>query len=146
MIIQVIIKILKQNESDDLLKTETYNLSEEDRNNALRALNVLQSIEDKIKNNKNTLEKNEKVIGNSSSVSSEDKIQSQEAISKSSPNIYNTLINISLFIFIGIVIILLCDQIVELAIQIGMKRTINILQPYLKVPPNISEQIQLNNI
>ena len=36
--------------------------------------------------------------------------------------IYNAIFNISILLIIGIAIILLCDQIVELAIQIGMKR------------------------
>ena len=53
---------------------------------------------------------------------------------------YKNIINIGLFIFIGIVIILLCDQITEVAINIGMKRTMTMLEPYLE---KIKE---LNNI
>ena len=45
---------------------------------------------------------------------------------------YKNIINIGLFIFIGIVIILLCDQITEVAINIGMKRTMTMLEPYLE--------------
>lgn len=44
---------------------------------------------------------------------------------------YKNLINIGLFVFIGILIIFLCDQITEIAINIGMKKTIAILEPYL---------------
>ena len=40
-------------------------------------------------------------------------------------NDYTLLINIALFIFIGIVIILLCDQITNLAINIGIKRALD---------------------
>lgn len=45
---------------------------------------------------------------------------------------YKNMINIALFIFIGIIIIFICDQITEIAINIGMKRAINILEPYLQ--------------
>jgi hypothetical protein len=44
---------------------------------------------------------------------------------------YKNLINIGLFVFIGILIIFLCDQITEIAINIGMKKTVYILEPYL---------------
>jgi hypothetical protein len=46
--------------------------------------------------------------------------------------IYNAIFNISILLIIGIAIILLCDQMVELAIHIGMKRVVNILEPFLK--------------
>lgn len=45
---------------------------------------------------------------------------------------YKNLVNIGLFIFIGILIIFLCDQITEIAINLGMKKTVKILQPYIK--------------
>lgn len=48
---------------------------------------------------------------------------------------YKNFINIGLFIFIGILIIFLCEQITEIAIHIGMKRTIAILEPYLRKKP-----------
>lgn len=44
---------------------------------------------------------------------------------------YKNLINIGLFVFIGILIIFLCDQITEIAVNIGMKKTVYILEPYL---------------
>jgi hypothetical protein len=46
--------------------------------------------------------------------------------------IYNAIFNISILLVIGIAVILLCDQIVELSINIGMKRTINILEPFIR--------------
>lgn len=48
--------------------------------------------------------------------------------------IYNAIFNIAILLIIGIAIILLCDQMVELAIQIGMKRAVYILEPYIKAP------------
>lgn len=45
---------------------------------------------------------------------------------------FKNFINIGLFIFIGILIIFLCEQITEIAIAIGMKRTVSILEPYLR--------------
>lgn len=54
----------------------------------------------------------------------------QDAMVKSNL-FYKNLINIGLFIFVGVLIIFLCDQITEIAINIGMKRTMAILEPYL---------------
>jgi len=48
---------------------------------------------------------------------------------------YKNLINIGLFILIGIMIIFLCDQITEIAINIGMKKTFQLLEPYLQHRP-----------
>lgn len=45
---------------------------------------------------------------------------------------YKNLINIGLFALIGILIIFLCDQITEIAINIGMKKTVYILEPFLQ--------------
>lgn len=45
---------------------------------------------------------------------------------------YKNLINIALFILVGILIIFVCDQITEIAINIGMRRTFLLLEPYLK--------------
>jgi hypothetical protein len=45
---------------------------------------------------------------------------------------YKNLINIALFVFIGILVLFLCDQITEIAINIGMKKTVAILEPYLE--------------
>ena len=56
--------------------------------------------------------------------------------------IYNAIFNISILLIIGIAIILLCDQMVELAIHIGMKRVVNILEPFLKNQVPVQELIQ----
>jgi hypothetical protein len=51
---------------------------------------------------------------------------------KKTENIFNMIINIFIFVFIGAFIILICDYITELAIQIGSTKTSNILEPYIK--------------
>jgi hypothetical protein len=56
--------------------------------------------------------------------------------------IYNAIFNISILLIIGIAIILLCDQMVELAIHIGMKRVVNILEPFLKNQAPVQDLIQ----
>ena len=56
--------------------------------------------------------------------------------------IYNAIFNIAILLIIGIAIILLCDQMVELAIHIGMKRVVYILEPYLKNQIHAQELLQ----
>jgi hypothetical protein len=60
--------------------------------------------------------------------------EKSEKIGFSDNYIYNAIFNIAILLIIGIAIILLCDQMVELAIQIGMKRAVYILEPYIKAP------------
>jgi hypothetical protein len=114
---------------DDLLRTEEYNLSEDDKKQALQALSVLQSIETKI---------NQQKAQKSNDTNTKPQETNEKKPEEKKPNtFYNNLINIGLFIFIGVVFILLCDQITELAIQIGMKRAISILEPYLQKPGSV---------
>lgn len=130
---------------DNLLRTEPYNLSEEDKKQALQALGVLKSIEEKIKGNAsngNAASTGTKSAGDSASAESAASAANAEGTKpdatatkpeeKSTNTFYNNLINIALFIFIGVVFILLCDQIAELAIQVGMRRAAMILEPYLQ--------------
>jgi len=42
------------------------------------------------------------------------------------------MINIGLYMLVGLLIIFICDQITEIAISIGMKKTVYILEPYLR--------------
>ena len=49
------------------------------------------------------------------------------------------MINIGLFIFIGIFIIFVLDQITELAVHIGMKKTLDTLLPILEDLKNIKQ-------
>ena len=89
----------------------------------------------KIDNVENT-EKAEKAM------KAEKVVDSNEKIEKNENNyIYKAVFNISILLLIGIAIILLCDQIVELSIQIGMKRVVNILEPFLKNQFPIPNQI-----
>jgi hypothetical protein len=91
--------------------------------------------------NSNSQEKSEKVIDKVNNVEKVNNIEKvnnvekvvEKVVEKDDNNsIYKTIFNISILLLIGIAIILLCDQIVELSIQIGMKRVVNILEPFLK--------------
>jgi hypothetical protein len=120
---------------DDLLSTEAYNLSEEDKKQALQALSVLQAIEEKIKD-KNVPKARQEQINGAPVIAPVSKSDTKDEVKKDAKptsSFYNNLINIGLFIFIGVIFILLCDQITELAIQIGMKRAVSILEPYLQM-------------
>jgi hypothetical protein len=128
---------------DDLLSTEAYNLSDEDKKQALQALSVLQAIEEKIKEQNVHKARQEQINGApalapaSKPDTKPDEKKDEKKDAKPTSSFYNNLINIGLFIFIGVVFILLCDQITELAIQIGMKRAVSILEPYLQKVNNV---------
>jgi hypothetical protein len=145
----------------NLLNTNEYNLSEDEKMKALEALDYLKSIENKINNNdkKSSLDEiksseitgpggfivkkpEDKHIKNSDNIHKIYKDDSNtihdakliESINenKKTQNIFNMLINIFIFVFVGVLIILLCDYIAELAIQIGSTKTANTLEPYIK--------------
>jgi len=96
----------------------------------------------------NSQEKSEKIEDNTAKVEKVDNIVKVEKVDNTAKvekvdnivkvekednnNIYKAIFNIAILLLIGIAIILLCDQIVELSIQIGMKRVVNILEPFLK--------------
>lgn len=67
---------------------------------------------------------------------------SQENVSKKDPinNFYKNIINIGLFILIGIFIIFLLDLLTELALHKGMKQTVEILIPLLEELKNLKEK------
>ena len=137
---------------NNLLNNSGYNLTPEEKKNAEDAILFLKSIEEKI--NKGDINSNGynrtsiadpvilpentgpggfKVEGPSKNIeNSMKKDVSIEREKTGNTYIYNAIFNISILLIIGIVIILLCDQIVELSIQIGMKRTVNILEPFIK--------------
>ena len=58
-------------------------------------------------------------------------IENFENVNKKN-NFYKTLINIAIFILIGIFIIYLLDLLSELALNRGMKRTLDTLLPLLE--------------
>ena len=144
---------------NNLLNNTSYNLTPEEKKSAEEAIAYLKSIEEKI--NKNAIA--DPVVSNANTGPGGFKTPSpqqqpqppqptpvatptvptvplappQEKSEKSgfSDNyIYNAIFNIAILLIIGIAIILLCDQMVELAIQIGMKRAVYILEPYIKAP------------
>ncbi len=137
---------------NNLLNNTSYNLTPEEKKSAEEAIAYLKSIEEKI--NKNATA--DPVVSNANTGPGGFKTPSppqpspppqptpvatltptQEKSEKSgfSDNyIYNAIFNIAILLIIGIAIILLCDQMVELAIQIGMKRAVYILEPYIKAP------------
>jgi hypothetical protein len=139
---------------NNLLNNTSYNLTPEEKKSAEEAIAYLKSIEEKI--NKNAIA--DPVVSNvntgpggfktptpptpptpptSVPVPVAPATPPQEKFDKSDKSdnyIYNAIFNISILLIIGIAIILLCDQIVELAIQIGMKRAVYILEPYIKAP------------
>lgn len=73
-------------------------------------------------------------------------VAAQQASKQSKNDIfYKNLINIALFVFIGILIIFLCDQITEIAVNIGMKKTVAILEPYIARLEKLEKSRQLPN-
>jgi hypothetical protein len=75
----------------------------------------------------------------------EEKLQESIRENKKFENTINTIINVFIFIFIGGAIILLCDYIVEMAIHIGMKKTTNILEPYINNNNNLNQNYNQNH-
>jgi len=61
-------------------------------------------------------------------------VETTSPSSKQTPKdlFYANLINIGLFMLVGILIIFICDQITEIAISLGMKKVVYILEPYLQ--------------
>jgi hypothetical protein len=139
---------------NNLLNNSSYNLTPEEKKSADEAIAYLKSIEDKINNgsmnssgyNKTSIadpvippvntgpggfKTPEKPVEKPVEKVADKPIEKSQE--KSDNNyIYNAIFNISILLIIGIAIILLCDQMVELSIQIGMKRVVNILEPFIK--------------
>jgi len=128
---------------NNLLNNTSYNLTPEEKKSAEEAIAYLKSIEEKI--NKNAVA--DPVVSNVNTGPGGFKTPTPPTppppvpvapatpqSEKSDNYIYNAIFNISILLIIGIAIILLCDQMVELAIQIGMKRAVYILEPYIKAP------------
>jgi len=140
--------IVKQ--GNNLLNNTSYNLTPEEKKSAEEAIAYLKSIEEKINKNA-TVATADPVVSNVNTGPGGFKTPTppppvatpvpvapatpiQEKSEKYDNYIYNAIFNISILLIIGIAIILLCDQMVELAIQIGMKRAVYILEPYIKAP------------
>lgn len=150
---------------NNLLNNSSYSLTPEEKKSADEAIAYLKSIEDKINSgNINSSGYNKSSIADPVSPTNNTghggfKTPIQHVPSPTSPAptsptqipqeksdktnyIYNAIFNISILLIIGIAIILLCDQMVELAIHIGMKRVVNILEPFLKNQVPVQELIQ----
>jgi hypothetical protein len=137
---------------NNLLNNSSYNLTTEEKKSAEEAIAYLKSIEDKINGNgvasgynRNTIADpvipaiNTGPTGFKTPTPTPAVAPVAPAVAPaptkaaSADNyIYNAIFNISILLIIGIAIILLCDQIVELSINIGMKRTIHILEPFIR--------------
>ena len=136
---------------NNLLNNSSYNLTPEEKKSAEEAMAYLKSIEEKINGgsgssgsgyNRNTIADPVAPTVNTGPagfktpekpVAPPLPIAPVVPLAKNESNyIYNAIFNISILLIIGIAIILLCDQIVELSIHIGMKRTINILEPFIR--------------
>jgi len=139
---------------NNLLNNSSYNLTPEEKKSAEEAIAYLKKIEDKINSgsmnssgyNKTSIadpviptvntgpggfKTPDKPVEKVAEKVAEKPIEKTQ--DKSDNNyIYNAIFNISILLIIGIAIILLCDQMVELSIQIGMKRVVNILEPFIK--------------
>lgn len=154
---------------NNLLNTSEYNLSPEEKKKASDALLYLKELEAKINKDENNaiLDQikasnntgpggfsNKKEVKETNDIKEvkdikEDKdvkeVKKDEDVKvvkedkETKSNYMNMFINFFIFLLFGIVIIILCDYIVEIAIQIGMKRTVNILEPYIR------NQIPLQN-
>jgi len=145
------------NHGANLLNNSGYNLTPEEKKNAENAIMFLKSIEDKINSGYDRKSVLDPVIqqentgpgGFKTPVETEkpEPIVKPETIEKPDKPInnyiYNAIFNISILLITGIVIILLCDHIVELSIHIGMKRAVYILEPLIKA--QISSNELVNN-
>jgi len=146
---------------NNLLSTKQYNLSDAEKNKANEALLYLRNLEIKInndeknailnqlnesndigKNGHNNFHKHEEtkpsiVVNDVIHVKEETVVKDVKETTDHKYNYINTFITFIVFLLFGILIIFLCDYIVETSIQIGMKRTVNILEPYIRnqMPP-----------
>ena len=148
---------------NNLLNNPGYNLTPEEKKNAEDAIAYLKSIEEKITRNSisdpvmppaNTgpggfkspiaTATTSTALVPLSSVPSTPTTSTQLVVipaktekEKSDNYIYNAIFNISILLIVGIAIILLCDLMVELSIQIGMKRTVYILEPFINTQTTV---------
>ena len=143
------------NNGNNLLNTSDFNLNPEERKKANDALQYLKALEMKIDKNEkkaffdqmnmsNTMGSRgylERQQADAKTIKLEkelEELKKREVIlsksieeNKKAQNNINLIINVFIILFVGVIIILLCDYLVELSIQIGMKKTTYILEPYI---------------
>jgi len=143
------------NNGNNLLNTSDFNLSLDERKKATDALQYLKALETKIDGDEkkaffdqmrlsNTMGKRgylEPQQHDAKTIKLEKEIEElkkREVIlsksieeNKKAQNNINLIINVFIILFVGCIIILLCDYLVELSIQIGMKKTTHILEQYM---------------
>jgi len=148
------------NNGNNLLNTSDFNLSPDERKKATDALQYLKALEMKIDGDEkkaffdqmrmsNTMgtrgylepqQPDAKTIKLEKEI---EELKKREVIlsksieeNKKAQNNINLIINVFIILFVGGIIILLCDYLVELSIQIGMKKTTHILEPYMNSKMN----------
>ena len=138
---------------NNLLNNSGYNLTPEEKKNAENAIMYLKSIEDKINSGYDKTSILDPVIVTENTgpggfkspvIEKPEVIEPPKVIEKEKSGnnyIYNAIFNISILLITGVVIILLCDHLVELSIHIGMKRAVYILEPLIKGQINTNELV-----
>ena len=133
----------KAQEALEYLKSIEYKINNDENRAANETLDKVRRSNDTgpggfgkatFENNKNI--ENEKKAAATAAIQTnnenENKLLESIKENKKTENIFNMIINIFIFVFIGAFIILICDYITELAIQIGSTKTSNVLEPYIK--------------
>ena len=133
----------KAQEALEYLKSIEYKINNDENRAANETLDKVRRSNDTgpggfgkatFENNKNI--ENEKKAAAAAAIQTnnenENKLLESIKENKKTENIFNMIINIFIFVFIGAFIILICDYITELAIQIGSTKTSNVLEPYIK--------------
>jgi len=138
---------------NNLLNNSGYNLTPEEKKNAENAIMYLKSIEEKINSGYDKTSILDPVVVQENTgpggfkspvIEKPEVIETPKVIEKEKSGnnyIYNAIFNISILLITGIVIILLCDHLVELSIHIGMKRAVYILEPLIKGQINTNELV-----
>ena len=132
----------KAQEALEYLKSIEYKINNDENRAANETLDKVRRSNDTgpggfgkatFENNKN-IENEKKAAAAAIQTNNENENKLLESIkeNKKTENIFNMIINIFIFVFIGAFIILICDYITELAIQIGSTKTSNVLEPYIK--------------
>jgi hypothetical protein len=131
----------KAQEALEYLKSIEYKINNDENRAANETLDKVRRSNDTgpggfgkatFENNKNIENEKKATAAIQTNNENENKLLESIKENKKTENIFNMIINIFIFVFIGAFIILICDYITELAIQIGSTKTSNVLEPYIK--------------